>query len=56
MCKTIPEGINLVNIIKAGIHKVTDCDVVVCPPYTTLKAISETIQDSNIELGAQDMH
>jgi triosephosphate isomerase len=56
MFKTIPEGINLVNIIKAGVHKVTECDVVVCPPFTALAAISALLQESNIELGAQDMH
>ncbi len=56
MHKTIPEAINLINIIKAGVHKATDCDVVVCPPYTALVAISELIRDSKIDLGAQDMY
>ena len=56
MFKTIPEGINLLNIIKAGVHKITECDVAVCPPFTALAAISELIQETNIELGAQDMH
>lgn len=56
MFKTIPEGINLINIIKAGVHKITDCDVVVCPPFTVLAAISKEIEDTKIELGAQDMH
>jgi len=56
MFKTIPEAINLVNIIKAGVHKVTDCQIVVCPPFTALAAISEQIQDTKIDLGAQDMY
>ena len=56
MFKTIPEAINLINIIKAGIHKATDCDVVVCPPFTALAAISDEIQDTKIDLGAQDMY
>ncbi len=56
MNKTIPEAINLINIIKAGVHKATDCDVVVCPPYTALAAISELIRDTKIDLGAQDMY
>ena len=55
MFKTIPEAVNLMNIIKAGAHKATDSDVVVCPPFTALAAISEAIRDSKIELGAQDM-
>lgn len=56
MFKTIPEAVNLVNIIKAGIHKVTECDIVVCPPFTALSAISGVIRDSKIDLGAQDMY
>jgi triosephosphate isomerase (TIM) len=56
MFKTIPEAVNLVNIIKAGVHKVTDCDVVVCPSFTVLSAVSEAIRDSGIELGAQDLY
>lgn len=56
MFKTIPEAVNLVNIIKAGVHKVADCDVVVCPPFTALAAVSETIRESKIELGAQDIY
>lgn len=56
MFKTIPEGINLINIIKAGVHKIIDCDVVVCPPYTALASISEQIKDTKIDLGAQDMY
>lgn len=55
MHKTIAEAINLINIIKAGVHKVTDCDIVVCPPFTALAAISEQIRDTKIDLGAQDM-
>ena len=56
MFKNIPEGVNLVNIIKAGVHKITDCEIVVCPPFTALAAISKEIEDTKIELGAQDMY
>lgn len=56
MYKTIPEAANLINIIKAGVHKVTDCDIVVCPPFTALAAISELLRDTKIDLGAQDMY
>ena len=56
MFKTIPEAVNLINIIKAGVYKITDCEIVVCPPFTALAAISEQLQDTKIELGAQDMY
>ncbi len=56
MYKTIPEAFNLVNSIKAGLHKISDIDVVVCPPFTALYAVSGLLEDSRIDLGAQDMH
>ncbi len=56
MHKTISESVTLVNSVKAGVHKSTDCDVVVCPTFTALAAVSEAIRESNIDLGAQDMY
>ena len=56
MFKTISEAITLINIIKAGTHKIADCDVVVCPPFIALAAISEIIRDTKIDLGAQNMY
>lgn len=32
------------------------CEVVVCPPYVDLSAVSGLIKDSNIRLGAQNIH
>ena len=56
MFKTIREAVSLVNVIKAGVHTVTACDVAVCPPFTTLAAVSEAIRNTKIDLGAQDMY
>ncbi len=56
MFKTVEEAVQLVQGIKAGVYKINDCTVVVCPPFTALSAISEIIKDSAIELGAQNMH
>lgn len=56
MYKTVPESINLVNSMKAGLHKVSDVDVIVCPPFTALHTVSGLLEDSRIALGAQDMH
>lgn len=56
MFKTLGEAVNLVNTIKAGVYKVTDCDIVICPPFTALAAVSKAIEDSRLELGAQNMH
>lgn len=56
MNKTISEALTVVASIKAGIHKATECEVVLCPPFTTLAAVGQALKDSRIELGAQDMH
>jgi triosephosphate isomerase len=56
MHKTVEESVNLVDGIKAGVHKVTDCHVVVCPPFTALSAVAKVLRGSRIDLGAQNMY
>ena len=56
MHKTIAEALTVVASIKAGVHKATECEVVICPPFPALAAVGKALKDSAIELGAQDMH
>ena len=56
MYKNAEEAITLVQTIKAGVYKVSDCDIVICPPFTALSAVAKLIADVNIDLGAQNMH
>jgi len=56
MFNTVEEAVNLVQGIKAGVYKISDCVVVLCPPFTALQAVSKEIADSQIELGAQNMY
>ena len=56
MNKTIAEALNVVASIKAAVHRATECEIVICPPYTALAAVSNAIKETPIELGAQDMH
>lgn len=56
MFKTVSEAVNLVQTIKAGVYKINDCQVVVCPPFTALQAVAKALEGSRIELGAQNMH
>lgn len=35
---------------------VKDRDIIICPPYTSLSAVSEIIRNSRFKLGAQNMH
>lgn len=57
MYKTIGEAIELANGLKRELFDLDqDIDIVICPPFTSLSEISEIIADSNIQLGAQDVH
>lgn len=56
MHKTIAEAQDLAMGI---IRELADCrevDVVLCPPFTALRAVSDVITNTVIKLGAQNMH
>jgi triosephosphate isomerase (TIM) len=55
MNKTVAEAIDLVQGLKRELANVKELDVIVCPPFTALEAVSKEILESNIRLGAQNM-
>jgi triosephosphate isomerase len=58
MYKTISEAIALANGLKRELFDLAgqDIDIVLCPAFTALTEVYEVIINSNISLGAQDMH
>ncbi len=55
MNKTIAESLSYLNTLKA--HTLpTDRQIVICPPYTALQAIQQSLHGSTILYGAQNMH
>lgn len=58
MYKTIQEAIILSNGLKRELFNLSaaDIEIVICPPFTALSEVSETIVESNIQLGAQNAH
>jgi triosephosphate isomerase len=56
MYKTIQESIELVNLLKRSVVDVSEVEIVVCPPFTSLSDVREVILESNIKLGAQDCY
>jgi triosephosphate isomerase len=58
MYNTAAESLALVNALKKELVGVnaSDVDVVVCPPFTALYAVSTILQDSVMALGAQNVH
>lgn len=53
---TSSEATELVQVIKDEVGRLTDTSVAVCPPYTALECVAKVIEDSNVQLGAQNMN
>jgi len=56
MNMTTAEAAALVNALKADLANFREVEVVVCPPFTALGTVSELIQGTHLDLGAQNMH
>lgn len=58
MYKTITEAIELANGLKRELFdlQAEQQEVVLCPPFTALSEVAEVLTDTNIRLGAQDVH
>ena len=56
MNKTFADAANLAESIKLELAEYRDVDVVLCPPFTALKAVGDAIANTRIKLGAQNMH
>ena len=50
------EGTSLAEEIVEGVGESPPSEVVICPPFVTLPAVSQALLGSPIGLGAQDMH
>lgn len=42
--------------IAQGIGRQTEVDVLVCPPFTALESVGRALEETNVKLGAQNMH
>jgi triosephosphate isomerase len=56
MNKTPADGSALIAEIVTAVAKVTDVEIVVCPPFTGLESAAKAIEGSSVKLGAQNMH
>jgi triosephosphate isomerase len=58
MNKTSGESYLLSREIIAGLSEIefSKCDVVLCPPFTSLASVHSVIKESEVRLGAQNMH
>jgi len=56
MNKTPKEARDLATELKERLRDVRDREILLLPPFTALPVVAEVIKDSNIQLGAQNMH
>jgi triosephosphate isomerase len=56
MNKTVSEALNLARDVVSGMEAREDVEVVMCPPFTALQAVNETLKGTPVRLGAQNVH
>ena len=56
MHKTVPEAVALAKQLKEAFPEVGDRDIVIAPPFTALRPVSEILKGSAVHLSAQNMH
>jgi triosephosphate isomerase len=56
MNKTLSESQELVSKILNGLGKDTNCEVIVCPSFTSLSEVYLLIKNTSVKLGAQNMY
>jgi triosephosphate isomerase (TIM) len=56
MYKTSEEARSLASDLKGRLAKASGVKIVLCPPFTALPTVYSVIKDSNLKLGAQNMH
>ena len=56
MNKTLEEAVSVAVGLKRKFYTFSDADIVICPPFTALSRVQDTIVDSSLMLGAQDIY
>lgn len=56
MNKTRSESEALISELRNKVASISGVEIVVCPPFTSLWAVAEALNGSNIEVGAQNVH
>jgi triosephosphate isomerase len=57
MNMNLSESISLISELKKNLgNETVNCDVIICPPYTSLETAKNLVKGSNLKLGAQNMY
>jgi triosephosphate isomerase len=55
MYKTVREAVDFVQALKPMVSAATECDVVVAPPFTAIKAVADRLEGSGIRVSSQNV-
>ena len=55
MFKTIAEAVQHVTLLRALVKDIADVEIVVSPPFTALRAVSDVLRGSNVAVAAQNL-
>ena len=55
MNKTISEAVSVIKALKRVVADVKDVEILLCPTFTALYAVSNEVKGSNINIGAQNL-
>ena len=55
MYKTIAEALDFVQAFRPQVVGSTHCEIVIAPPFTAIKAVSDRVEGSNVAVAAQDV-
>ena len=55
MNKTFNEATDLSEALVRDFGDTTSVDIVLCPPYTSIKAVSDVVSETQIQIGSQNM-
>ena len=56
MFKTVEESVRFFDEFKPLVASADHCEIVLCPPATSLTAAVETVRGSNVRVGSQNVH
>jgi triosephosphate isomerase len=56
MYKTVTEARHMVSEMVPGLQSIQNVEKILCPPFTSLLAVSALLEGTEIGLGAQNMH
>lgn len=56
MNTSVSEGVALAKEIRTALDPKPSVDVVLCPPFVSLHAVSKVMEGSEVSIGAQNMH